>query len=213
MSDFIRARSQEQKEDRLKEIKDAADFLFCNMPYSKISLSEIAEKLNWSRANLYKYVTTKEDIYLDITSDKMDACYSQLIAAFPENNNYSLEVAAEVYVGILNVNKEYLRYVAYLMTIIEQNVTVERLAKFKSLYYQKANEFTSRLSNTLKISFEKAYKITVDILYYASSYESSCYKNPLIQQALKLINVEPMKTDFYQDIKDYILMQFNWATR
>ena len=54
MTDFVRARSEEQKQARMAEIKAAADELFCSVPYQEITLSTIAGKLSWTRANLYK---------------------------------------------------------------------------------------------------------------------------------------------------------------
>ena len=62
MAEYIRARSEDQKEERLNQIKDATAKLFETQPFNEITLSTIAEKLGWSRANLYKYVTTKEEI-------------------------------------------------------------------------------------------------------------------------------------------------------
>lgn len=56
---FIRTRSEEHKEERLSKIKVATAELFESAPYSEITLTTIAEKLGWSRANFYKYVTTK----------------------------------------------------------------------------------------------------------------------------------------------------------
>lgn len=131
MADFIRARSDEKKEERLNEIKTAAETLFASAPYGEITLTTIAEKLGWSRANLYKYVTTKEETFLEIAKDKMTAYYTALLSAFPQGNNYSPEVIAEVWAGILNAHQDYMRYVSYLNPIIETNVTVERLAVFK----------------------------------------------------------------------------------
>ena len=53
MTEFVRARSEEQKQARMAEIKAAADELFCSVPYQEITLSTIAGKLSWTRANLY----------------------------------------------------------------------------------------------------------------------------------------------------------------
>lgn len=78
MTDFVRARSEEQKQARMAEIKAAADSLFNSVPYQEITLSTIAGKLSWTRANLYKYVTTKEEIYLEICSDKMHSYFDDL---------------------------------------------------------------------------------------------------------------------------------------
>ena len=44
MTDFVRARSEEQKQARMAEIKVAADELFCSVPYQEITLSTIAGK-------------------------------------------------------------------------------------------------------------------------------------------------------------------------
>lgn len=131
MADYIRARSYDQKEERLNQIKKATEELFENFPYTEITLSTIAEKLGWSRANLYKYVTTKEEIILEIAADKMTAYFNSLLSAFPQKNNFSLEVIAEVWAGLVNAHQDYMRYVSYLNPIIETNVTVERLASFK----------------------------------------------------------------------------------
>ena len=104
MADYIRARSDEHKEERLSQIKGATAALFEKCPYSEITLTTIAEKLGWSRANLYKYVTTKEEIFLEIASEKMDAYYNALLSAFPEGNNFTADVITEVWAGIINAN-------------------------------------------------------------------------------------------------------------
>ena len=187
MADYIRARSDEHKEERLSQIKEATAELFASCPYSEITLTTIAEKLGWSRANLYKYVTTKEEIFLEISAEKMAAYYGTLLSAFPEGNNFTLDVITEVWAGIVNANQDYMRYVSYLNPVIETNVTVERLAVFKRKYYDLAYAFRDRLAEMLGTTQDAAYKIQLDLLFYASSNAVCCYKNPLVQKALKKI--------------------------
>ena len=210
MSDFIRARSDEHKEERLSQIKELTAEFFASSPYSEITLTTIAEKLGWSRANLYKYVTTKEEIFLEISAEKMSAYYNALLSAFPEGTNFTPDVIAEVWAGIVNANQDYMRYVSYLNPVIETNVTVERLAAFKKKYYEQANNFCLRLSAMLSLSQDSAYKIQLDVLFYASSNAVCCYKNPLVQEALKQINITPPPMDFYKDMKDFIKMRLEW---
>ena len=210
MADYIRARSDEQKEERLSQIKEATEELFKNAPYTEITLTTIAEKLGWSRANLYKYVTTKEEIFLEISAEKMTAYYGSLLSAFPQGNNFSLDVIAEVWAGILNASQDYMRYVSYLNPVIETNVTVERLAVFKKKYYELAYSFRDRLAQMLGVTQESAYKIQLDVLFYASASAVSCYKNPLIQEALKQISITPPPMDFYKDMKDFLKMRLAW---
>ena len=61
-----RAVSPKQKEQRYLEIMDVTDELFKNHTYHEITLTKIAEELGWSRGNLYKYVDTKEEIFLSL---------------------------------------------------------------------------------------------------------------------------------------------------
>lgn len=210
MQNYIRARTDDQKEERLNQIKEAADSLFEQMPYTEITLTTIADKLTWSRANLYKYVTTKEEIFLEISAQKMTKYFTALLAAFPEGNKYSPEVIAEVWAGILNANQDYLRYVSYLNPIIETNVTVDRLAAFKKKYYEFAYKFCDKLATMLSISAEQAYKLHLDILMFSSSRAVCCYKNPLVQEALKKLNITSPKLDFYEDMRDFVLMIIKW---
>ncbi len=210
MADYIRARSDEHKEERLSQIKGVTEELFKSFPYTEITLTTIAEKLGWSRANLYKYVTTKEEIFLEISAEKMTAYYGSLLSAFPQGNNFSLDVIAEVWAGILNASQDYMRYVSYLNPVIETNVTVERLAVFKKKYYELAYSFRDRLAQMLGTTQESAYKIQLDVLFYASASAVCCYKNPLVQEALKQISITPPPMDFYKDMKDFLKMRLAW---
>ena len=212
MADYIRARSDEHKEERLFQIKSATAELFESAPYSEITLTTIAEKLDWSRANLYKYVTTKEEIFLEIAAEKMSVYYNALLSAFPDGNNFTLDVIAEVWAGILNANQDYMRYVSYLNPIIETNVTVERLAVFKKKYYELAYAFRDRLSKMLGNTKDTSYKIQLDVLFFASATAVSCYKNPLVQEALKQIKITPPQMDFYKDMKDFVKMRLEWES-
>ena len=110
MTDFVRARSEEQKQARMAEIKAAADSLFNSVPYQEITLSTIAGKLSWTRANLYKYVTTKEEIYLEICSDKMHSYFDDLFAAFPEGKTWTPDEWAGRWADVLNDHRDYFRY-------------------------------------------------------------------------------------------------------
>jgi len=211
MQEYIRARSDDQKEERLNQIKQATAELFENNPFAEITLTTIAQKLGWSRANLYKYVTTKEEIILEIAKDKMMAYYTALLSAFPDGNNFSAEVIAEVWAGIVNAHQDYMRYVSYLNPVIETNVTVERLTVFKKQYYDLAFAFCENLSKMLNLSKEAAYKLQLDILFFGSANAICCYKNPLVLEALEAINIQAPRLDFYKDMKDFILMRVKWS--
>lgn len=129
--DFIRARSDEQKSVRLKQITDAAVELFESQEYDKISLASIAKKLNFSRVNLYKYVSTKEEIYLTVTMNELDAFFQDVLLSFKEIHSIGIEEFALQWSKILYQHERLLKLCSILFSIIEKNVSVSCLAEFK----------------------------------------------------------------------------------
>ena len=213
MADFLRARSSGQKEERMKEIKKAADAQFAERPYHMITLTTIAEQLSWSRANLYKYVTTKEEIFLELTRDKWDAYFTALRSAFPPGCMYSPEVAAEVWAGILNADNGHLKYSAILPSIIETNVAIEKLAAFKKFFHRQTDVFTELLHLNFGLSQEKAYEIFMTVHYQAVGLYGYCNAGEMVEEALRMAEVKLTMPDFRERMKSFIYMNLFFALK
>lgn len=206
MAEFIRARSPEQKEQRLDEIKGAVRRQFAVRPYHEITLTTIAEELGWSRANLYKYVTTKEEIFLLLTADECDAYFEALLAALPEGAELAPAEAAEAWADVAAAHQEYFRLGDLLTTIVETNVTVERLMDFKRGYYAHVDEMRERLPKVTGTAPERVERLLLAIYYHATGLVSSCWSNPLIAEALRRLEIERPETDFRAEMRDFIGM-------
>ena len=206
MADFIRARSAEQKGQRLDEIKGAVRRQFAERPYHEITLTTIAEELGWSRANLYKYVSTKEEVFLLLTSDECDSYFEALLAALPEGCGLTPQTIAEVWAGIANAHQEYFRLGDLLSTIVETNVTLERLVDFKRGYYEHVAQMTERLPRVLDIDPGRVEPLLMAIYYHAVGIVSGCWSNPLIAAALEELRIERPVTDFRAEMCDFIGM-------
>lgn len=206
MAEFIRARSPEQKEQRLDEIKGAVRRQFAVRPYHEITLTTIAEELGWSRANLYKYVTTKEEIFLLLTADECDAYFETLLAALPEGAELAPAEAAEAWADVAAAHQEYFRLGDLLTTIVETNVTVERLMDFKRGYYAHVDEMRKRLPKVTGTAPERVERLLLAIYYHATGLVSSCWSNPLIAEALRRLEIERPETDFRAEMRDFIGM-------
>ena len=189
MSDFIRARSPEQKEQRIAEIKEAADSLFRTRPYNEITLSTIAEQLSWTRANLYRYVSTKEEIYLQIAEGCMRSYYDALDSAVPAGCGYTPETLADVWAGIMNAHQDYFRYATMLQSIIETNVSVERLAPFKAEFVRLSDRFSARLVEIIGVSKEAADMIQLSVLFHGNGMVGYCFSSKLVRDAMEMAGV------------------------
>ncbi|HIY50510.1 MAG TPA: TetR family transcriptional regulator [Candidatus Olsenella avicola] len=206
MAEFIRARSPEQKGQRLEEIKGAVRRQFAERPYHEITLTTIADELGWSRANLYKYVSTKEEVFLLLTADEMDAYFNALLTALPEGCGLAPDTVAEVWAGIANAHQEYFRLGDLLTTIVETNVTVERLMAFKRAYYDHVAQMREHLPLILGIEPERVEPLLVAIYYHATGLVSGCWSNPLIAEALERLEIARPETDFRAEMRDFIGM-------
>ena len=213
MPDFRRARSEEQKRQRIQEIKDTVDSLFMEKPYHEITLTVISEKLGLTRANLYSYFSTKEEIFLELCADKRDAYYDALMTAFPQDCGYSVEVMAEVWAGILNANREYLRYSDILHTIIETNVTVERLAAYKRRFYERTWNVSNWLGAFLRLAKRDSYDMFINVHYHAVGIYGIIRWNPLVSEALARENITSPEINFRENLRDFILMNLRYYSK
>lgn len=206
VADFIRARSGQQKEQRMAEIKHAADELFRERSYHEITLKAIAERLGWSHAALYKYVKTKEEIYLDLCGDYCRSFYDSLLTAYPQGCTYSHEVLAEVWAEQLNSNREYLAYSNMLFTIIETNVSAKRLSVFKQNYYECLDKVSERFRENLGLGSENADKLFHAVLFHAVNLNGWCTDNPLVNEAMEIAGLENRIPNFKEDMREFIEM-------
>lgn len=206
MPDFIRARSSAQKEQRMAEIKQAADELFHEKSYHEITLKGISERLGWSHAALYKYVGTKEDIFLELCADARGEYVSSLLAAYPNGCAYSHEVLAQVWTEQLNSHRDYLAYSDLLFTIIETNVSAERLAEFKRGYFEEIDLLSKRFHENLGIEPDRAWQLFNSVLFHAVSINGWCTENPLVAEAMEIAGLEQRVPDFKEEMRDFIEM-------
>ena len=206
MSEFIRARSDEQKEQRLSEIKQAARELFQESSYHEITLAAIAERLGWSRAALYKYVTTKEDIFLELCSDAMASYQNDLLTAYPAGSSFSPVVLAEVWCEQVVSHRDYFRYGDLLMTIIETNCTLERLAAFKARYYAGQDELAARFAENLGCEPDRMAQMLYAVYSHAVGITGWCHESPRVAQAIELAGLERRTVNFRAEMRDFIGM-------
>lgn len=210
MSDFIRARTDEQKAQRVEEIKSATETLFSSHPYHEITLATIAEELGWSRASLYKYVVTKEEVFLSIITDKRTAYVNALLTALPNDCGFGVETIAEIWAGIANAHREFFRYGDILYTIVETNVSVEKLVDFKRNYYQDIERMKEQLVPVLDIEADRFELLFNAIYHQGIGLCCSCMDNPLIKEAVSQLGIKPFHVDFRSEMKDFILMSLAW---
>jgi AcrR family transcriptional regulator len=171
---FVRARSKENKAVRLEQIKEATKVLLEEKEYHELTLMMIAKELNFTRANLYKYVSSKEEIMLLIIEDEFE-----LILNEAENTltvGEDVEAFSKEFASIIGSHKLYLKLFSMMFQIIEKNVTLEKLVEFKTNIknrYEDLNQLVCGKFMSLTIEETREFIFTINN-YAIGLYAVTC---------------------------------------
>lgn len=130
MTDFERARSIEQKEQRVDEIMRVAKDMLATQSFETISMSNIAKRLSFSRANLYKYFDSKEEIFLTLLSREMST-FCEILRAQMGEIESSPKTFANFWVSNMASAHTMLTMLSMTGTILEKNVSDDLLLSIK----------------------------------------------------------------------------------
>lgn len=212
--DFERARSKEQKNIRIKQITDSARKLFKNQKYEEITLAGIAKELSFTRANLYKYVATKEEIFLFILIEDISSWIEDLKNRFEGKKNISIEEFAKTWAEGLDSNREMIKVLSLMFSIIEKNVSVDKLVSFKLEFFKEFQKVIDLVKILLPdISSEKAYKFIQMQMYFVIGLYPATRENKTQKQAIEKAGIPYIAPDLVSTITDFILIVLNSMKR
>lgn len=209
---FLRAKSEENKRIRMRQIMDAADRLFHRSPYHDITLSAIADEVGLARGGLYKYVTSKEEIFLAVYAQKESAA----VDAVTERLNARVlgaEAFSETVADVLEKHLDLFKYHQILNAVIETNVSIERLAEFKRKSYLYRRELLGIVEEGFGISEERAFGLYLTVLYHCVClYDRIAYRESYVR-AMELAGLPIAEVDFKRDLARFIGVQLADAMR
>ena len=205
MSDYIRARSPEQKQERMEAIMTAADALFQEHPYHQITMGTIAKELGWSRSNLYKYAATQEEIFLALHSAKNRAWLEDLCAALAQVPLPDTEFA-RIWAETTAQHGGFLRYQEILMSIIESNVTLERLTEFKCEFVEMLEPVVTVLEAQCGIGRAAAIDLYLRLLFQAPYLYNHFHCAELTRQAMRAAGLDETTGTFEEEYADFTAM-------
>lgn len=146
--DWERARTEEQKEIRISEIVAATARLYEHHSFEEISFTSIAKEADFTRSNLYKYFSSKEEIFLEFLKHDFADYRMDLERTFESKREMPLKEFAQLWVTVLVRNKRLLKLFSILNTFIEKNVSFEALIEFKRTLLNEVGTISALLSQT-----------------------------------------------------------------
>lgn len=165
---FIRARTEEQFNERRQEIIHATQFLYQQYSFREINFSKISEKTKIARSTIYNYYLNKEEIFLDIILEH----FMNIKKGIEEN---LLEVKlgradlVDKITKILMDNYELLVLISLYIEQIEYTCSQEKLNDFK-LHIKDLNEVLIKMT---KFQFPDASETLIQ--YFVQAFYSALH--------------------------------------
>lgn len=137
-----RARTDEQRQTRVHSVLSAAAALFDRLPYEEVSLGKIAAEAGFTRSNLYRYFSSREEIFLELYRMDLDAWLSEFTAELDAESaerdaGASLSAAERLtsfvalWTQVLLRQQRLMRLTPLLSISLERNSSEEQYRAFK----------------------------------------------------------------------------------
>ena len=165
-----RARTDIQKDERKEVICKAALTLFKKNGYDKVSFNGIASEAKFTKSNMYRYFSSKEEIFLTIFAQLFQEWQKDYVKRLK-----ALKLNEDIEIFALNWTNSFLQYPKFLdltpllFSSLEKNSSYEQLIKFKTssryLLYEIACEISRIYPN---IQGEKSFTL-LNLCYAVTS--------------------------------------------
>lgn len=131
MTEFKRARTDEQVAMRRMEIISACDSLYSEGGLDAVNMKAIAERTSLSRPTIYNYYDTKEEIILDLIKEDFDEWDAELKSEFDGRGSISKEEFCRFLTDSLSGRLRTLEFLSRHLYTVEMNSRLEKVVGLK----------------------------------------------------------------------------------
>ncbi|RKF14493.1 TetR/AcrR family transcriptional regulator [Alginatibacterium sediminis] len=197
-----RARTDENKSSRKEAIYHAAFTLFKNNGYYKVSFNAIAVEAGFTKSNMYRYFSSKDEIFLNVFANLFElwaADFSQQLRALEQD--VSAKYFADVWLNSMLSQPKLLDLMPILFTSLERNSSFEQLLAFKRLSKNLLYRLTLDITKVYPdIEGEKAFKL-LNLCYAATTNSwTATTQSDALKKLYKLDEFQALKPDFEKDL-------------
>lgn len=204
--EFVRARSDAQKDLRMKKIKEVAIKQYEAYGYDKISMKSISTELDFSRSNLYKYYTSKELIFTDILYDDFLICTEELCTRLNNEEKMSHKELCAFIAEVTAKHSRMIGLITFLPPILSKSVDIKEINTYKEEIKEKMEYFLSLLQKHIpELSLREIYLFSE----YQFRFSMTSYHTILRQPIEELIpqtggELYKINYDFESAYREYI---------
>ncbi|BDP42166.1 TetR family transcriptional regulator [Deinococcus aetherius] len=125
-----RARSPEEKGQRRDDILRAAERLWAKTPHAELSMNQVAREAKLAKGTLYLYFDTKEEMFLSLLTEHLQAWLNRLTTLFDERRPTTPGEVADVLIASAQGYEELRRLLILLGTVLAHNEGLDLTMRF-----------------------------------------------------------------------------------
>ena len=194
-----RARQPNQKAERLTAILTAAGRLFDQRELNDISMRDIAGEADLSKASLYSYFSTKEEVFATLFLQESTAWYDAVEPKLKRLRSPNAQRVAKVLTDVLREHRRFCRLTVVLASVLERNLSPEFIRDFKT----ELNENLAKIIATLQIALpHMSVKSGTEFLYQHQAMIAGlwplAHPAPSVMEVLQGEEFQGLQIDFYR---------------
>ena len=200
--DWQRARTDEKKGVRKDAIYSAAFTLFKRDGYENVSLNGIAAEAGFTKSNLYRYFSSREEIFLNIFSDLFEGWVDDCLKRLRKlRQDEQIEQFAKTWIASLKSHTQYLDLTPLLFTSLERNSSFEQLLAFKTVARDRLYEIAVEICRIYPaLTIEEAFEYLSISFAATINYWTGSTENDVLKEIYSMAEYSTMRLDFEKDL-------------
>jgi AcrR family transcriptional regulator len=202
---FERARKPEEKEVRRRAILTAARRLMSEVGSIDLSLSELARQSNVSKANIYRYFESREEVLLQVWVEDVRELSEHLDLALARVRKNDARGTAAVIAHAFVARPRLSELTSIVSAIIERNLSVDAIATAKQTLLTVTGRFADLLHRTLPaLTLADCGWAASAIAIHVAGLWPGSHPGPAAAQVLARPEFAGMRPNFEGDLKRFV---------
>ncbi len=200
-----RAYTDEEKQIREQKIIEAAEALFVEKGFYDINMAEIAERAGLAKDTVYRYFTTKEELFLAVFERYVRGWFREVqhaIAALDEHA--APEALVEALIETTRDKAEFTKLLALKYNLLDHNISVERAQKNIVWMQLKLKKLGQLIADTFEVQLQQGINLLRWMLIFIIGLEGMAHPAPIVKE---IYDSEPDLTaiDFESELRNFLL--------
>jgi AcrR family transcriptional regulator len=197
-----RARKEEDKEARRRQLLDAALELYQATSYDEVKMADVAERAKLAKGTVFLYFPTKEALFLALLEELLFAWFEKLDGLLERGEGrWTGPRLARTVAESLEGEETLTRLMALLQTVLEQNVGVEQVRGFKERLLTALERSAARVEKRLAfLQPGDGQRFLIHLHALVTGLRQMADIAPVTREVLATPRMAPLRVDFKAEL-------------